>query len=85
MKITDAINALPDNSPLKKRLLSPQFQYVQEMLGLRIRHNRTRKQMAHMLRTSEDKYTALEQATDLKATTDDYKQALKVLKKKLQD
>lgn len=85
MKITDAINALPDDSPLKKRLLSPQFQYAQEMLGLRIRHNRTRKQMAYMLRTSEDKYTALEHATDLKATTDDYKQALKILKKKLQD
>lgn len=85
MRITDAINNLPNDSLVKKRIKLPQFQYSQELLGIRIRHNKTARQMAHLLNMPVDRYLKYEHATDLSISDKMHKQVLTTLKKKLQD
>ena len=85
MKITDVINNLPDDSLVKKRILSSQFQYSQELLGMRIRHNKTTKPIAHLLNMPVDHYLKYEHATDLSISDKMYENILTILKKKLQD
>lgn len=85
MRITDAIDNLPNDSLVKKRILSSQFQYSQELLGMRIRHNKTERQMAHLLNMPVDRYLKYEHATDLSINDKMYENILTILKKKLQD
>lgn len=82
MRFQEEIKKLSPNDPIRMRLTSPEYRLSDKILGLRIKHNLTRKQASRRCQMTLKEYTDYEHGT-VTGHLDKYKKIIKQLSDQL--
>lgn len=78
MRFQEEIKKLSPTDPIRIRLTSPEYRLSDKILGLRIKHNLTRKQASQRCQIALKEYTDYEHGT-VTGHFDKYKKIIKQL------
>lgn len=82
MKFQEEIKKLSPNDPIRIRLTSPEYRLSDKILGLRIKHNLTRKQASQRCQIALKEFTNYEHGIVM-GHLDKYKKIIKQLNSQL--
>lgn len=82
MKFQEEIKKLSPNDPIRIRLTSPEYKLSDKILGLRIKHNLTRKQASRRCQITLKEFTNYEHGIVM-GHLDKYKKIIKQLNSQL--
>lgn len=82
MRFSEIIEKLPDDSLVKKRIKSEEFQLSQTILGMRVKSGLTRTQAGKLCKLTEKEYKSFEDALII-GHINEYKSVADILKRQL--